>query len=295
MRAARLMSPRPAADAPLVVEQLEDVEPAAGEVVVEVSVCAVCRTDLQLCEGDLPPQTLPITPGHQVVGTVVAAGTGATHVVIGDRVGVAWIASTCGRCKFCASGRENLCDDARFTGWSRDGGFAEGMTARADFVYRMPDTLDAVGAAPLLCGGAIGLLERRSNAVDLVICDLVMPVLGGREVAEWLREHSPAVPVLFVSGYPRAYLEAHHLYDPAVPMLRKPFLPSRLLEAVEEQVRLQGSETTSARIGVAVLDQLRQLDEVVYLRFASVYKSFDGVADFHRELELLEKSASSAE
>ena len=87
-------------------------------------------------------------------------------------------------------------------------------------------------------GGAIGLLERRSNAVDLVICDLVMPVLGGREVAEWLREHSPAVPVLFVSGYPRAYLEAHHLYDPAVPMLRKPFLPSRLLEAVEEQVTL---------------------------------------------------------
>jgi CheY-like chemotaxis protein len=83
---------------------------------------------------------------------------------------------------------------------------------------------------------AIGLLEPQSNAVDLVICDLVMPVLGGKEVAEWIRHHSPAVPLLFISGYPRAYLETHHLYDPGVPMLRKPFLPSRLLEAVEEQV-----------------------------------------------------------
>jgi CheY-like chemotaxis protein len=83
---------------------------------------------------------------------------------------------------------------------------------------------------------AIGLLEPRSNAVDLVICDLVMPVLGGKEVADWIRQHSPAVPLLFISGYPPAYLEAHNLFDPAVPMLRKPFLPSRLLEAVEEQV-----------------------------------------------------------
>lgn len=85
-------------------------------------------------------------------------------------------------------------------------------------------------------GAAIGLLEPESNSVDLVICDLVMPVLGGREVAEWMRGHCPAVPLLFISGYPRAYLEAHHLFDPSVPMLRKPFLPSRLLEAVEEQV-----------------------------------------------------------
>ena len=84
--------------------------------------------------------------------------------------------------------------------------------------------------------GALGLLEPRSNAVDLVICDLVMPGLGGKEVAEWMRQHSPAVPLLFISGYPRAYLEAHQLFDAGVPLLRKPFLPSRLLEAVEEQV-----------------------------------------------------------
>ena len=85
-------------------------------------------------------------------------------------------------------------------------------------------------------GAAIGLLELEPNAVDLVICDIVMPVLGGKEIAEWMRGHCPAVPLLFVSGYPRAYLEAHHLFDPEVPMLRKPFLPSRLLEAVEEQM-----------------------------------------------------------
>jgi two-component system, cell cycle sensor histidine kinase and response regulator CckA len=85
-------------------------------------------------------------------------------------------------------------------------------------------------------GAAIGMLEQGTAAVDLVICDLVMPVLGGKEVAEWMREHSPAVPLLFISGYPRAYLEAHHLFDPTVPLLRKPFLPSRLLETVEEQV-----------------------------------------------------------
>ena len=85
-------------------------------------------------------------------------------------------------------------------------------------------------------GAAIGLLETDPNAVDLVICDLVMPVLGGKELAEWMREHCPAVPLLFISGYPRAYLEAHHLFDPNVALLRKPFLPSRLLEAVEEQV-----------------------------------------------------------
>jgi two-component system, cell cycle sensor histidine kinase and response regulator CckA len=87
-------------------------------------------------------------------------------------------------------------------------------------------------------GAAIGQLELGANAVDLVICDLVMPVLGGKEIAEWMREHCPAIPLVFISGYPRAYLEAHNLFDPAVAMLRKPFLPSRLLEAVEEQMAI---------------------------------------------------------
>jgi alcohol dehydrogenase, propanol-preferring len=166
VRAARLISPRPARDAPLEIHDLAVPQPAPGEVLVEVSVCAVCRTDLQLCEGDLRSQTLPITPGHQIVGSVAAVGSGVTDASVGDRVGIAWIASTCGSCRFCTSGRENLCDEATFTGWSRDGGFAERVTARADFVYPLPDSFDAVNAAPLLCGGALGLRALRVSGIQ---------------------------------------------------------------------------------------------------------------------------------
>jgi propanol-preferring alcohol dehydrogenase len=166
VRAARLISPRPARDAPMMLDELADPTPGPGEVLVDVSVCAVCRTDLQICEGDLAAQRLPITPGHQVVGTVASVGPSVTHPAVGDRVGIAWIASTCGYCNFCTSGRENLCGEARFTGWSRDGGFAEHVTARADFVYPLPDAFDAVNAAPLLCGGAIGLRALRVSGIQ---------------------------------------------------------------------------------------------------------------------------------
>jgi len=166
VRAARLISTKPAYQSPLVLEQLADPTPGPGEVLLEVSVCAMCRTDLQICEGDLAAQRLPITPGHQVVGTVAVLGTGVTQLAVGERVGLAWIASTCGQCTFCKSGRENLCGEARFTGWSRDGGFAEKVIARADFVYRLPDAFDAVTAAPLLCGGAIGLRSLRVSGIE---------------------------------------------------------------------------------------------------------------------------------
>ena len=136
------------------------------DVLIDVIVCAVCRTDLQLCEGDLPAQGLPIVPGHQVVGTVAEVGESVSGVDVGERVGVAWIASTCGTCRFCASGRENLCDDALFTGWHRSGGFAERMVARADFVHRLPSRFDSVTAAPLLCGGSIGLRALRVSGIE---------------------------------------------------------------------------------------------------------------------------------
>ncbi len=165
MRAAVLSRPGPAGGAPLDILELPDPDPAPGEVLVDVIACAVCRTDLQLCEGDLSAQTLPVVPGHQVVGTVAAAGDTARGVEVGDRVGVAWIASTCGTCRFCTGGRENLCERSEFTGWHRDGGFAERVTARADFVHRLPDDLDAVAASPLLCGGAIGLRSLRVSGV----------------------------------------------------------------------------------------------------------------------------------
>lgn len=166
MRAAVLRSPRPAAEHPLELVDAPAPELGADEVLVDVTACAVCRTDLQLCEGDLEAQRLPVVPGHQVVGTVAQRGADVTDPEVGTRVGVAWIASTCGRCRFCTSGRENLCDGAELTGWHRDGGFAERMVARADFVYPLPDELDPVTTAPLLCGGAIGLRALRVSGIE---------------------------------------------------------------------------------------------------------------------------------
>lgn len=151
-----LTRPGPAAGAPLDPIDGEVPEPAAGEVLLEVSACAVCRTDLQLAEGDLAARRLPVVPGHQVVGTVVAAGPGVSAPAAGERVGVAWIASTCGVCRFCTTGRENLCEQSRFTGWDRDGGYATHVVARADFTYPLPEGVADLDAAPLLCGGVIG-------------------------------------------------------------------------------------------------------------------------------------------
>jgi len=165
VRALQLITPRPASQRPLDLVEVGDPTPASDEVVVDVIACAVCRTDLQLCEGDLPAQQLPIVPGHQIVGTVRELGRDVTDLEVGQRVGVAWIASTCGHCRFCRAGRENLCDAATFTGWHRDGGFAERATARADFVYPLPDGFASIDAAPLLCGGAIGLRALRVSGI----------------------------------------------------------------------------------------------------------------------------------
>lgn len=131
-------------------------EPGTGEVRIEVSVCGVCRTDLHLAEGDLAPRRPNAVPGHEVVGRVDRLGPGCTRLRPGQRVGVPWLASTCGECRFCRSGRENLCLGPRFTGWDRDGGFAEYAVANEAFVYELPDSFDDEAAAPLLCAGIIG-------------------------------------------------------------------------------------------------------------------------------------------
>jgi propanol-preferring alcohol dehydrogenase len=125
-------------------------------VLVEVRACGVCRTDLHVVEGELPARLPEVVPGHQVVGTVAEVGDGATGVAIGDRVGIAWLHRTCGTCRFCRSGRENLCERADFTGWTRNGGYADFAVAPAGFVHRLPRAFDDVQAAPLLCAGIIG-------------------------------------------------------------------------------------------------------------------------------------------
>jgi alcohol dehydrogenase, propanol-preferring len=165
-RAQQLRRPGPIETRPLVDVAVSNERPRAGEITIEVTACAVCRTDLQLVEGDLPARRLPIVPGHQVVGRVTAVGEGVERWGIGDRVGVAWLAGACGACDRCRAGTENLCADAEFTGWDRDGGFAEVMTARADFALPVPATFSDVEAAPLLCGGVIGYRSLKVCGIE---------------------------------------------------------------------------------------------------------------------------------
>lgn len=144
------------ATGPVVLGERPDPEPGPGEVLIRVLACGVCRTDLHLAEGDLGPHRPGTVPGHEVVGTVIGHGPGAGAVPAGTRVGVPWLRSTCGTCRFCTSGRENLCLEPRFTGWDADGGYAELVTAPEAFVYPLPDAFDDLAAAPLLCAGIIG-------------------------------------------------------------------------------------------------------------------------------------------
>jgi propanol-preferring alcohol dehydrogenase len=136
-----------------------DPVPGPDEVLIRVQACAVCRTDLQILHGDLPPHRLPLIPGHQVVGEVVSAGP-----LHGRRVGLVWLAQSCGACRFCRSDRENLCEHARFTGWDRDGGYAELVSAHQDFVHPLPPG-EPEAIAPLLCGGVIGFRSLRVAGV----------------------------------------------------------------------------------------------------------------------------------
>jgi propanol-preferring alcohol dehydrogenase len=145
-----------AAGHPLQLIERDVPEPGPGEIRVRVLVCGVCRTDLHLAEGDLIPRRPSTVPGHEVVGRVDALGPGAGRFAVGDRVGIAWLRGTCGSCRFCRSGRENLCPDARFTGWDADGGYAEAAVVDEAFAYRLPDDVDDERAAPLLCAGIVG-------------------------------------------------------------------------------------------------------------------------------------------
>jgi alcohol dehydrogenase, propanol-preferring len=145
------------------LERLERPEPVprAGEIRVRVRACGVCRTDLHVVDGELPQTPIPIVPGHEIVGVVDVLGDGVDVFTVGDRVGIPWLGFTCGRCEYCASGRENLCPNARFTGYTRDGGYADATIADARYAFRIPDRYDDATAAPLLCAGLIGYRAYR--------------------------------------------------------------------------------------------------------------------------------------
>lgn len=172
MRAWVVSAPRPLYpptlnQSPLALVERPVPAPARGEVLVQVRACGVCRTDLHLAEGELAPRHSTVVPGHEVVGEVVQLGEGADRFRTGDRVGIAWLRHTCGVCRWCRAGRENLCPESRYTGWDADGGYAEFAVVPEVFAYRIPTSFTDEQAAPLLCAGIIGyrsLLRARLPA-----------------------------------------------------------------------------------------------------------------------------------
>jgi propanol-preferring alcohol dehydrogenase len=166
MRAMLLTKAKPAEESPLHEADLPVPAPGPGEIRVRVRVCGVCHTDLHVVEGDLPLPKLPLVPGHQIVGVVEASGPGVHQFKEGDRVGIPWLYSTCGHCAYCTKGLENLCENARFTGYQVDGGYAEAVVVPAEFAYEIPKTFSDVGAAPLLCAGIIGYRSLRLSNVQ---------------------------------------------------------------------------------------------------------------------------------
>ena|SRR2546422_1642993 len=166
MNAWKLSSTAPVERRPLALMDVPVPEPGDDEILVEVHACGVCRTDLHVVEGDLPVRRREVTPGHQIVGRVARLGPKARGFSQGDRVGVAWLHRSCGACRFCQSGRENLCERAEFTGWTQDGGFAEYALAPSSFTYRLPDGFGDLEAAPLLCAGIIGYRALRLTGLS---------------------------------------------------------------------------------------------------------------------------------
>lgn len=147
-------------------EEIATPQPQAGHVLLRVRACGVCRTDLHIVDGELPPHHQQIVPGHQIVGEVVASGEGVTSPATGSRVGVSWVGGIDGTCPQCRAGRENLCDAPTYTGYDRDGGYAQYACARADFTFPLPTGLDDLHAAPLLCAGIIGFRALRVAGVE---------------------------------------------------------------------------------------------------------------------------------
>jgi len=166
MKAMILREARPIEENPLQIVDIEEAAPGPGEIRVGISACGLCHTDLHTVEGELRPAKLPLIPGHQVVGRVERVGAEASRFRVGDRVGVAWLHSTCGNCAFCLHGKENLCEQARFTGYHVDGGYAQYINVPQDFAYPIPQGFPDLEAAPLLCAGIIGFRALRLAEVE---------------------------------------------------------------------------------------------------------------------------------
>ncbi|MEI7987917.1 MAG: zinc-dependent alcohol dehydrogenase family protein [Chloroflexota bacterium] len=166
MQAMRLFQHAPAETHPLQWVEMVVPAPESGQVLIRVAVCGVCHTDLHTVEGDIHPPRLPLTPGHQVVGTIAQIGEGVENLTVGTRVGVPWLYSACGKCAYCQRGEENLCESARFSGFHVDGGYAEYMCAEANYVLPLPPQMSDIQAAPLLCAGIVGYRSLRKADIQ---------------------------------------------------------------------------------------------------------------------------------
>jgi len=166
VKAYLLHSVAPVETNPLKTTEIPCPKPAAAELLVRVEVCGVCRTDLHVVEGELPPHKSPIIPGHQVVGTVAELGLGAGRFKVGERVGIVWLHRACQACEYCRARKENLCDKPEFTGYTVDGGYAEYAVAPEDFVYPIPESFPSLQAAPLLCAGIIGFRSLKLSGIE---------------------------------------------------------------------------------------------------------------------------------
>jgi len=249
-----LRAPAPVEEGPLSCEELPDPSPGPGEVLLKVRCCGVCRTDLHIVEGELKPLKLPLVPGHQVVGVVEEVGRGVRSVEEGDRVGVPWLYWSCGTCRFCRAGLENLCERALYTGYSVNGGYAELMIAKADYVHPIPRSYPDHEAAPLLCGGAIGyralkltkLLDRGEGRLGLFgygsSAHMILPVAvrRGLEVYVFTRSSSKAEVALKAgaewAGPPTA--EPPHKLDAAIVFAPAGWVAVEALKKLERAGRL---------------------------------------------------------
>ncbi|MFN4182742.1 MAG: alcohol dehydrogenase catalytic domain-containing protein, partial [bacterium] len=166
MKVLKVYQPAPIESDVLRMEEVPLPEPAEDEVRVRVSACALCHTDLHIIEGELKGGKMPIIPGHQIIGRVEKVGNACTRLKVGQKVGIPWLYRTCGKCHYCHRGEENLCENAQFTGFHHDGGYAEALVVPENFAHTVPEQWDAVQMAPLLCGGVIGYRTMKVAGVQ---------------------------------------------------------------------------------------------------------------------------------
>jgi alcohol dehydrogenase, propanol-preferring len=271
MRAWVVHEPGPMASKPLAMTDRPVPEPGLGELLIRVLCCGVCRTDLHLAEGDLPPKRPEVTPGHEVVGEVVAAGPGTTRFGPGDRVGVAWLAGTDGSCRFCRRGRENLCPQSVYTGWDADGGYADYVVAADAYVHPLPGGFTDAELAPLLCAGIIGY--RALKRAEL-------PPGGRLGIYGFGGSAHLAAQVAMAAG------AAVHVFTraPAARDLALELGAASAQDSFDPSPEPLDSAIVFAPVGTVVPPALRNLDRGGTLAIAGIYLSDIPALNYEREL-----------